>query len=388
MRHRPTGHPSHVTSIRLRGPGDLLATLPYQLGFHPQDSVVLVAVTGGRVAFLQRVDLPPRRHVPVVVEAILRPVARFRPDGVFLVGYETVEGSSHPLLSAMAAECKRVAVEARGVWVVRDGRWYAGPGQHHSGPPRGIPMPKSSDVPAVADFVALERGALPTREALGTQLEPDVPRRRAVARACRSQNTAHDRSTKGEARPGECDHHDALRLWATVLSVGDGSPSLETMTDPQLATLVLSLRDVHLRDAVIAWMCPGSMPITSLPGVLPELVPTLLPEPSWGLTAAMPGGASRDLAHLSEPLGVPADAMPQVSAAQRLESRLQWLCRVTPRRDLPAMLTVLANFAWWRGDGAMARTALERALRLDPDYRLAVLLEQMLSLALRPGATA
>jgi transposase len=52
------------------------------------------------------------------------------------------------------------------------------------------------------------------------------------------------------------------------------------------------------------------------------------------------------------------------------------------------MLTVLANLAWWQGDGALARTALERALVVEPGYRLARLLDRLVDLAIRPRATA
>jgi hypothetical protein len=48
-------------------------------------------------------------------------------------------------------------------------------------------------------------------------------------------------------------------------------------------------------------------------------------------------------------------------------------------------LSVLASFSWWRGDGGLSRVALARALRCDPDYRLAQLLLQMVELAIRPG---
>ena len=37
-----------------------------------------------------------------------------------------------------------------------------------------------------------------------------------------------------------------------------------------------------------------------------------------------------------------------------------------------------------RINGALARVALERALRCEPGYRLALLLEQMVDLAIRP----
>jgi transposase len=64
------------------------------------------------------------------------------------------------------------------------------------------------------------------------------------------------------------------------------------------------------------------------------------------------------------------------------------LCRALPDGQAAPMLTVLANVAWWLGDGALARTALERALAVEPGYRLARLLDRMVVLAIRPRVTA
>ena len=60
--------------------------------------------------------------------------------------------------------------------------------------------------------------------------------------------------------------------------------------------------------------------------------------------------------------------------------------RVVPDEHAAAPLTVLAHLAWWLGDGALARTCLERALAAAPGYRLALLLERMLDLGVRPGS--
>ena len=64
--------------------------------------------------------------------------------------------------------------------------------------------------------------------------------------------------------------------------------------------------------------------------------------------------------------------------------RLMRLCRHSPLELSPAPLTVLANHTWWHGDGALTRIALERALVVEPDYRLARLLERMVDLSIRP----
>jgi len=62
------------------------------------------------------------------------------------------------------------------------------------------------------------------------------------------------------------------------------------------------------------------------------------------------------------------------------------LCAMLPDHVAAPALSVLAAFAWWRGNGALARVALARALRCDPSYRLVQLLMKMVDLAIRPVA--
>ena len=69
-----------------------------------------------------------------------------------------------------------------------------------------------------------------------------------------------------------------------------------------------------------------------------------------------------------------------------LLDRLVALCRCVPDDrpgDAAAACTVVAQVAWSTGDGARARAALDRALRLDPGYRLAMLLGQLVDHGLR-----
>ena len=61
--------------LSVRSPADMVAAVPYLLGFHPADSVVVVAVRGRRVVFAARGDLsapgtdpgPAARHLAQVV---------------------------------------------------------------------------------------------------------------------------------------------------------------------------------------------------------------------------------------------------------------------------------------------------------------------------------
>src|SRR4051794_39606464 len=45
--------------LRAHGPADLLAVIPFQLGFHPTESMVTVFLRSGEVTMTARVDLPP-----------------------------------------------------------------------------------------------------------------------------------------------------------------------------------------------------------------------------------------------------------------------------------------------------------------------------------------
>ncbi|HEY0697556.1 MAG TPA: DUF4192 family protein, partial [Micromonospora sp.] len=44
--------------LAVRSTADLIASVPYLLGFHPSESVVVVAMRGRRVTFVARADLP------------------------------------------------------------------------------------------------------------------------------------------------------------------------------------------------------------------------------------------------------------------------------------------------------------------------------------------
>lgn len=70
----------------IRSLTDLVEVIPTLLGFHPADSLVLVALEGSSVAVTARVDLPPRPHLSVAgaVAAVWR---RFPGADLLLVAY-------------------------------------------------------------------------------------------------------------------------------------------------------------------------------------------------------------------------------------------------------------------------------------------------------------
>lgn len=362
-----------MNPIRLRGPADILAALPYQLGYHPSDAVVVVTLCNRAVGLVQRLDLPPVDHASEAVAALLPALTREEADAVLLVGYESTAGESLPVLDALADACAGLGLEVVDRLVVRGERWFAPDCEGGCCPAEGTPVTEPADVPVVAEFVALEMAPVADRDALARQLQPDEGR-------CEEVAVALTRAAPEGRRPQRAtltlvgDRAQAVRRlrwlagWASVCDVaGEPRHVGADMGADLVAALALSLRDIALRDGVIAWLCPGTLPLDSLDPDLLDQLRTSLPHPAWA--SSPPTSAS-------------------VIAGRRMQGRLVQLCRMLPAREAAPMLTVLANFAWCLGDGALARAALERALAAEPGYRLAGLLERMVGLAIRPRASA
>jgi hypothetical protein len=356
-----------TTRIRLRDTADLLATLPFQLGYHPRDSVVAVVVRDGRLGMVARLDLPPPDQVDEVAGALVPPVLREDPDAVLLVGYEPSEGAARPVLDSLAVRFADAEVEVRSRVVVRDDRWYGLDCDQACCPAEGTPVPEAASSPGAAEYVALGIAPLGTRDDLVRLVTAD-PDRSADVAAALARPTPVEWAGQALGRPPEAGGRSRavrrmrwLTAWARVVDLrfATEDPELDTA---MVAEFVRSLRDVQLRDGLIAWLCPGSLPLTELDEDLVDLLQTCLPPPEWA--------SSRRTA---------------ASAGHRVVSRFQSLARAVPDEHCAPVLTVLAQVAWWLGDGAVARTALDRALAHEPGYRLAVLLERMVDLALRPA---
>jgi hypothetical protein len=362
-----------TTTIHLSGPADVLTVLPYQLGFHPRESLVAVSLRGTRMGLVQRIDLPPAEHVGDAVAAMLSPLHQDTPNAVMLIGFEDREGASRAMLDEMADACLDNGIEIADRLVVRGGRWFDLDCAQGCCPPGGLPLPAPSEVPAVAEFVGREISPLPDRSALADLLEPKRQQRgREVTRLAdewlqlRHEAAGTPRESEDDTRAWELDGFRASELaaWSLVLCDQDDGDPIRLLPPQDLAMLAISLTDVELRDALIAWLCPGTLSLDLIDPILTAQLRRALSEPPW-----LDGGVRE---------------MAQVIGRQRIERRLCELCAALPGALAVPALTVLASFTWWRGDGALTRVALDRALRIDPTYRLAQLLERMVDLAIRP----
>jgi hypothetical protein len=151
---------------------------------------------------------------------------------------------------------------------------------------------------------------------------------------------------------------ELFAAWPRILD-----PEASSISAEDAAQAAMSLLDIEIRDAMVAWLCPGTLDLKELSEEGQKL-----------------------LSGLERALQVD-DIDPSSTGAQNaIQDGLIRLCACLPDDLAAPALSILASFTWWRGDGALARVALARALRCEPDYRLALLLQQIVQLAIRPKA--
>ena len=384
-----TSHPdSRDRTIRLRGPADIVTTLPYHLGYQPDDSLLIIGLQGAsgtRLGFVARVDLPPWGADPwPTVEQVGPLILAQHPERVLLVAYETLEDRAEPLSRAVRDALTSLGVAVAERITVRDGLYYGPDCTDGCCPGSGTAVPRAEDVPAVADYVLLGRVPLGGRDDVVRLVTPTgaddvLADLAALGELFRGRSSPPSGRRHLRVVDTEGLQRRALRAWASLMTgpgdhrpgeepaqlVADGADAWSPASNapegpgPSCALGVLlaaSLCDVDLRDLVITWICPGSLPLDRLD---PDLV---------------------TLAEQALPPSPPDDDL--------VGPRLAALCRATPPAASAGPLTVTANVAWWHGDGALARSALDLALAQDPDYRLAQLLTRMLDLAIPPRRAA
>jgi Domain of unknown function (DUF4192) len=321
-------------TMKLRAPSDLLAAIPYLVGYHPDDSVVVVGLHGRRLAFSARVDLPDVSGIPlpVTVDHLLEVVRRQHCTAVFIVGFGPADRTD-PLLTELRRAYGDVGLWVQEVLRAHDGRFWSYVCQNTACcPPEGVPYdPVSSPLAAewtLAGFVARRN-----RAEYEAQLEPVTgAAREAVTLAT---TAAHDGLI--DLLAGVPDEEAAGRA---LLAAGDaalttaldlirvGSP----LSDEDVAWLSVLLVDEGLRD--LAWL-----------RIVRAGIETDLHRALWN-----------DVLRRCEP-------------------------------DLVTAPAILYGFAAWRcGEGGIARLAFDRALDQDPGCGLARQLAAALHHGVPPSA--
>lgn len=349
-------------TVRLTGPADLLAVVPHMLGYQPEGSLIAVALHqtpdgSRRLGMVERIDMPDEGEAFAAAEALTPPMLREAPGAVVLIGYEKITGEASIPLGIFADMLTANGLRVMDSIAVGAGRWRSLHCQNpECCPPDGSPMPGPDAAPSL-HFVAAGSAPLASREAVTARVVASA-RAEAVGRECRRQS----------ATDGVITTPRGVAAWARILGISEPA-NVADLSDDTLALAALALHaddEPVLRDALLAWLQPGTLPLDVVDKATIALLREHLPFP-WH------DGAANTL-----------QAEDNMAAQRRTIDRLCHLCAALPDSHAAPALTVLASFAWWLGDGAIASTALDRALTSDPGYRLALLLQRMISLCIRP----
>ncbi len=230
-RSRPDPH-----RLRVRRPADFLAVIPYLLGFHPQESLVVVLSRRGRVLLTARLDLPPTGEEPVVAAQVRQLSAQHGVDELVLVAYGDDETATRPVLERVSAGLED-GVRVREVLLVSRARWWSLSCSTGCCPSDGAVFdPVGHPLAAEAVYHGLVAG--PTRacvEELVAGPGPDaLPRLRALVARTRDRVAGLSRPAAAQAMA------DTVR---TALAEPEGPDEAEAVLLAVLA-LDLAVRDV------------------------------------------------------------------------------------------------------------------------------------------------
>ena len=368
------------TTLPVRSPADLIAAVPYVLGFHPTDSLTVVAVRGTRVIFAARLDLPapqtPEDETRAEALHVAAVVARQNVDGVTVIGYgaaERVTPAVRRLAEAVRAQDISVLDELR----VTDGRFWSYLCRDATCcPPEGRACDTASSAVAAAATYA-GQVALPDRQSLADLLKPVTgpPREAMVAATARALRRLAD-LTAGLPAP----RPDAV---VPPVSADDGGVPRVSADDGGVPRV--SADDGGAPSAPAAPSSPGAG----------SAGPAVIRAGRAAVRAAV--RRHRDGGQLTDDevawLGVLLTQLPVRDHAWERIDRSEWhvplwtdvLRRVEPIY-VPAPACLLSFAAWRSGDGALACVAVDRARRQDPAYPMAGLLGDVLRYALPPSA--
>lgn len=309
--------------IRLSDPAELIAAVPHLLGFHPQESVVLIALHGKKIGLTVRADLVPLEQAPLLAEQLLVPMTRQQPTGVVAVVIAgRADADREPPHGALVTVLETVFGDAglpvlHAAWVAATAA--GAPWCCYDDPQCAGTIADPATTPLAAASVATGAVTYRNRDELAALLageEPATLRRRAALLDAVEAEHPMSAAVRAQrlARLGE------LRRAAS-------EDRLE-LSDTTVTEVASALCDHRVRDACLPW-CTG------------------------------------------------ADA----HGAERL-----WLALVRatpgPHRAEPAAL--LALVAYLRGDGALAGLALDAAQQAWPDHSLSGLLRAALEGGMAP----
>lgn len=233
------------TRLRVRRPDELLAIIPYLIGFHPQESLVVVFVRSGRVILAGRLDLPADADGEKMADFIGALAKRERAEALALVAYSAAALPANRLLTRLMDHL--TDHELTDVLYVGHGRWWSLTCADECCPLAGTPLDLTSH-PLSASAVLAGLGTRASRHELEASVagppDDELPR---LDRLIDALLADHEQLDEPE---------EAGRLLASMIDHGLVNP--DVLDEESCVLLGLLVRDVHLRDLAWALIAPTS----------------------------------------------------------------------------------------------------------------------------------
>lgn len=374
----------------LSTPADILAWVPYHLGFWPHDSVVLMALHDQQRApsaagLVMRIDLAALGDPASVAEAGAQLESHLQRDGATRALCLVYRDCASPGLMRQDTQVVTLldwwlgtpwGAPERTFLVAEDAFCCLECRTEPCCPPSGRPLEVLHDTAVAAHQVFQGRSYVTSRDALVPEPEIAEKRREQVTEAAAEHFDS--RPADGSTRLSLW-RTSVLLLWEDLLAAfeaglpgavsaageskrsepGAGEEEGVEQAGGELdvvlaAELIAGLSDPIVRDAIVIDAgCPEGATIASLDDAAEQM---------------FTGRVRPDLA--------------RVNAAERLLQQLTG--QASELWDAP-VLVVRAWLAWWCADGAKANILLDRALQCDPEHTMAQLLRTMLDHGAAPG---
>ncbi|MGF1645962.1 MAG: DUF4192 domain-containing protein [Kineosporiaceae bacterium] len=352
----------------IRGPADVVAAVPYLLGHHPSQSLVVLSVRpGAALGVVCRIDLPdPAGGEAASADVVERLVGAAVADGadsaLVLVYDEDPGAGGHgdggDLVDAVVDGLRGRGVGVTDVLHVGPQRWrsrWCDDGR--CCPPEGRPVAESRDRPVAARFVLDGRSPAPDR----SSVEPPAAAAPVAARRAAAQAAARWRRRVAAGGSSELPVSDRFRLLDEWLGVLDRHGSSGELPSPAVVGRLAAAwsQDLRTRDACLVAVLPGAGPAPDsiVAGSRIDLSSVLADRSCAGAV----GAAAPVLRHMAAHLSGPPAA---------------------------AVLAVHAWLAWVSGQGAAAGDLASRASAAGSGHRLATLVLRALDHAVAPDWAA
>ncbi len=319
----------------LTSPHDLLAAIPFLIGYHPSDSLVIVSLKEDCVGMAMRVDYPSPECADVTdtFDALIYHLVREGAQGALVVAY-VPHGRADGLqiLENISGALSRVEIPTRESLLIADGRWRSVLCTNvECCPIEGNELPEITSSRVAVEQVAQGR-PMPYEdcEGMADSISP-LPLaidKEFIAAVDQSRIDSADEAQLQKAQ--RCGALCVLDLASRFIA---GSLGRDIHSDQDLSARVLgSLSDIQVRDFAL-----GSHDETSI-------------EVYWAMW--------------------------------------RYLARIAPTGFVAPVASLLAAISYERGEGALAQRSLDRALEDDPSYSLAGLLRRVFSAGWPPQSFA